>query len=378
MLAIRHIIGCMTGTSLDGIDAALVRIEGQGLGMTASFTAVDSQPFDDALRQRLHHIVSGRAIAPIEVLRVARDLGELHARLAERLQHDHLKDGDALTCVVAHGQTIWHAPQERLSWQLFDPWPIVRQLRVPVCYDLRQADLVAGGQGAPITPLADWILFRHPERTRLIVNLGGICNVTVLPAAPSPDAVRGADVYPCNLLLDGLVRAMWPDMTFDVDGRLAARGKARDEVVRVIDEHPFLHPTGDQPRSTGREAFNDAWVGSLVDRFRASMSEEDLLASAAAAIAGRIAGEAIAANAQEIILAGGGARNGSLVQQIRTACDPSARHVAASDAHGIPIEAREAVGFAVLGALSQDGVPITLPAVTGADHPGRAGAWVYP
>ena len=255
----RWVVGCMTGTSLDGLDAALVKIEGTGLDMRAMFEGMVSKPLA-GLAPDLKHLAEGNPAKPIDYLRAARSLGELHADAVDELlankapgsaggsvtphtPHQHTSpparkrhesdtrsarrenatndDGSderrpttdppaepgafKIDFVVAHGQTIWHAPRDdvgRLSWQLFDPWPIVHRLNVPVCYDLRQADLIAGGEGAPITPIADWVMYRSDTRDRTIANLGGVCNVTYLFGGREVSSICASDVGLCNLLID--------------------------------------------------------------------------------------------------------------------------------------------------------------------------------
>jgi len=365
----RWIVGCMTGTSLDAVDVVLAKVTGSGLEMTAQPIGHLDQSLGP-LADRLRALASGTPAPPIDVLRAARALGELHAeavaRLLEQCEHG------PIDLVAAHGQTIWHAPDENLSWQLFDPWPIVRRLKVPVVCDLRQSDLIAGGQGAPITPLADWILYRHATRERLVVNLGGICNVTHLPAGGSPDQVRGGDVGPCNLLIDGLVRLLFAGQPFDRDGKLAGQGTPHAELYDRVRQAPFFARPA--PRSTGREDFSDDWVRSLATGWTAD--PHDLVASAVDAVARLIANAAEDCHAADLILAGGGAHNPLLVQAIRQHAPE--RNVVLSDDLGIPVQAREALAFAALAALSQDGIPITLPAITGATEPTRAGTWVYP
>ncbi|MCX5662411.1 MAG: anhydro-N-acetylmuramic acid kinase [Planctomycetota bacterium] len=380
----RLVVGCMTGTSLDGLDAALVAITGNGLDLRATLVGSLSTGLGD-LRQVLRQMASGAALGPLAYLLAARKLGELHADAVEALCRR--EGARTIDLVVAHGQTIWHAPNNRetaagVSWQLFDPWPIVRRLRVPVVYDLRQADLIAGGQGAPITPLADWILFRSPQRARFVVNLGGICNVTHLPAGGSPSSVGGGDIGPCNLLIDGVVRLLHPDKRFDEDGQLAAVGTPNPRLAEIVRRtSPFF--ARPWPRSTGREDFTDVWVASVVEEGRGTIAADDLVASAVDAVAALIAGAAKeaggASGSIELILAGGGARNPVLVARIvHHAKLAGLAAVRLSDDLGVPVEAREAMEFAVLGALSQDNVPITLPQITGATNPSRAGTWAFP
>ncbi len=368
----RWVAGCMTGTSLDGLDASLVKIAREGLGMSARLVGTVNRPLGD-LCDVLKLMAQGEPQTAMAYVLAARQLGELHADALEDLCRQHLPPGVSLDMAVAHGQTVWHAPGQGVSWQLMDPQPVVRRLGVAMCYDLRQADLIAGGEGAPITPISDWVMFRHPSRNRLIVNLGGISNVTFLPADGTPDQVTGRDVGPCNLLIDGVVRHLLPDRRIDIDGEIARQGRVNPEVYDLVKDHPAIC---DQTNpSLGREDFTSAWVLKLVNSLSSRMPVADILAGAVEAAA-RLIGRACPSETQDVVLAGGGARNPVLVERIRTAMGQ--RHVMLSDAFGVPVEARESMGFAVLGALCQDGVPISLPQITGSTAPGVAGHWVFP
>jgi 1,6-anhydro-N-acetylmuramate kinase len=259
-----------------------------------------------------------------------------------------------------------------VSWQLLNPHPIARALACAVAFDLRGTDLAHGGEGAPLTPLADWVLFRAAH-ARTVVNLGGFANATMLPAeGPDPAAdvahVRGADLCACNQLLDHAARrAIGQD--FDGDGACAARGTPDAALVGAL--RAALAPAG-RPRSlgTGDEGF------AIVDRAAPTLAPEDLLASVAHAVGAAVGAAIAAAGARDAVLAGGGTRHRPLVAAI-------ARHAGmpamASDAVGLPASHREAIGWAVLGALAQDGVPASLAAVTGRrEHPGaRSGAWLH-
>lgn len=410
----RYVVGCMTGTSLDGLDVALAEIEGRGLGMRVTLRGHLSSPLAGVAKD-LRRFAEGQPAPPIDYLRAARGLGEQHADAVAELIRRHLPANAELDFVVAHGQTIWHAPPGRhpdrvalpvrsafaehrpvgtvlpvetvlpletvlpagLSWQLFDPWPLVRRLGVPVCYDLRQADLIAGGQGAPITPLADHVLYRRDGLPRLIVNLGGICNITTIGADPSQ--IAGGDVCPCNILLDTVVQRLFPPARYDTDGLIARSGRIVEMLHRAvfIDVMEILKGQ----RSLGREQFPRQVVEGWLATAMKYETPADIVATYTFAVADLVAagiekcGRGL--EAADVVLAGGGARNPVLVDFIRQQLR-GARAVLLSDDVGIPVEAREALAFVVLGALSQDGVPITLPAVTGADRPGRAGAWVYP
>ena len=171
----RHVVGVMTGTSIDGMDVALVRVTGRGLDMRAELVRHISAPLGD-LQPRLRAAADQQPMTAGEFAQLVWDFGVLHANVIERLLQAEKRKPD-LICI--HGQTVFHQPP--ISWQLVNPAPIAARFDCPVVSDLRQADLAHGGQGAPITPIADWILFRDSTRTRAIVNLGGFCNVTIVP-----------------------------------------------------------------------------------------------------------------------------------------------------------------------------------------------------
>lgn len=356
----------MGGTSLDGLDVVLADIQGFGLKIKAQLLGQISIPLGD-LAGKLRTLASGQAAAAIDYLRAGRELGHLHAQAIESLLERCLPSGRRVDLVVAHGQTIWHAPQEHLSWQLFDPWPIVHRLNLPVLSDLRQADLIARGQGAPITPLADWILYGRQQQPRVIANLGGICNLTFLPGGsedspPGIGAIRGADIGPCNLLLDGLAKKVM-GVAFDRDGIMAARGGISSIVYRLILQSDFYQRP--EPRTTGREDFSSDWVDRIAQE--SGLKAYDLLASAVDAVA-RILADAVTRqqfHRAEVVLAGGGARHHLLVRRIQHHLGDQ-RPVLLSDALGISLESREALAMALLGALCMDGLAITLPTITGA------------
>lgn len=368
----RYVIGLMTGTSLDGLDAALVRVDGQGLGMTVKYLGMVSRRLDD-LVDELRSFAAGDAHPAVTFSLCSRSLGQLYAEAAAACVDECMPDGAALDLIVAHGQTIWHAPEDGISWQLYDPMPCVRGLNVPVCFNLRQADLVAGGEGAPVTPMSDWVFFRDPKKHRLIVNLGGIANVTALPPSGPTEQISGGDLGPCNILIDGVVRRLFKGLAYDKDGEIARRGTATRVIAERLERHPALF--GEGHHSLGREDFPEQWLDRLVAELRRTMKPDDIVASAVEGAAELVAA-VVAPGAEEMVLAGGGARNTVLVERIAELA-PFDRVMLADDL-GVPCEAREAAGFAVLGALSQDGVPVTLSQVTGASKPGTSGMWVYP
>lgn len=365
-LAPRHAIGFMSGTSLDGLDAVLLRAAGRGLSM-ASVTVVDGISVALGGQQSLSRLAAGEPLSAGEIASAALELGVVHAQAARTLcDRAGLKRPD-LAC--AHGQTVWHRPP--IGWQVLNPWPIVRELGCPVVFDLRGADLAAGGQGAPLTPLADWVLFRDPVERRAVVNLGGFCNATILEPGGGPDTVRGADLCACNQVLDAAARAATGE-AFDPGGRHAAGGaadrRATDELLAVLASQSRTGASlgsGDEAR---------AWV----DGWREKLPGNDLLASACAGV-GQAIGEGVRRMAgadAAVYFAGGSVQNRTLMRAIGDALGRPAR---TTEDAGVPAQWREAACFAVLGLLAADGVEIALPGVTGRAGPiPFSGAWMYP
>jgi 1,6-anhydro-N-acetylmuramate kinase len=349
----RLIAGCMTGTSIDAIDAVLVRVEGEGLGMRVTPVRSMSKPLGSL--GKLLRVIASQKRRPIgNAARYRFMLGFSHALLLRDLIGD-----DAVDFVVVHGQTVYH--ELNVTWQIIDPHPIVAELGVPVAFDLRGADMAAGGCGAPITPLADHVLYRDAAETRAVVNLGGFANMTWLPATARAGAdalasIRAGDVCACNLLLDYIARR-WLKEAYDAGGRAAARGVVHPEAEELLSM--ILQSQSELGRSLGtghdKEAIN--WARS----FQNQCTGDDLCATACSVI-GRIVAERCG-ESDRIIVAGGGSRNDTLVDAIRA--HRGKAEVVTSDAMGVPAGDREAIAMAVLGALSQDGIPLTLPQVTG-------------
>lgn len=361
----RLVIGAMTGTSMDGIDVAMTRIDGWGLGVRAQLVRHVSVGLG-SLSADLRRAAEQTPISAEDFSKLALALGELHATAIVEL----IEPGQVIDLITVHGQTIVHRPP--VSWQLINPTPIARRFGCPVIYDLRQADMAAGGQGAPITPLADWIVFRDNERRRAIVNLGGFCNVTVLPTATSVDPlehIEGFDVCACNHVLDGVARKVLGE-PFDKAGRGAGAGKSNAALSSQLQGLLTDQAADGRSLGTGDE------VSDWIETQSASFPPNDLLATVVEAIAGTIAGCVNTFNPDEVVLAGGGVMNRTLVARIKSTCDAP---VKMSDDAGVPAVAREAMAMAVLGVLCADGIPITLPQITGCSIPAPlAGRWCMP
>lgn len=361
----RLVVGCMTGTSLDGLDVALVEIEGRGLDISPRFLRGASTPLG-SVGPVLRRIAEQQPMPAAEIARAALQLGELHASAV-----GELLAGTACDLVCVHGQTVFHQPP--VSWQMINVFPIARALGTPVVFDLRQADLSWGGQGAPITPIADAIWLRGVGVPWAVVNLGGFCNVT-LGGGGKPGShlgeVRAGDVCACNQLLDLVAReALGCD--FDKGGEHALRGAVSAEALADLGRVLGAQHTAGRSLGTGDEA--SEWVR----RHRGALSGSDLARTACEGVAARIV-ESVR-GAGELYLAGGGERNRALVAALaRIATRDLGAAVRPLADLGLPGAYREAAHFAVLGALCRDRVPITLPGVTGCTSAPVSGAWVVP
>lgn len=350
MSTVRHVVGCMSGTSLDGIDTALIVIEGRGASVRPRFLRGASAPLGSAA-PALRALASGVALTAEQVARAMRGFALAHVAAVRSLLA-----GQAADLIVVHGQTVFHRPP--LSWQLFQPAELSAALNTPVVFDLRAADLAAGGQGAPITPLADHFFFSHPDECRAVLNLGGFSNFTLLPPA-GPEAICGGDICACNQLLDSLCRALFA-REFDEDGRLASTGSPMPAILdRLV---AMLEAQSAAGRSLGTGDELPGWAAQA----RGSAEPADLLRTACEAVAEVIARRLRPAGAHRLLLAGGGSRNRTLRAAIETRCGIPA---APTDDFGLPAQYRESAQMALLGALCDDGLPITLPRVTGVSTP---------
>ncbi|MEM6326800.1 MAG: anhydro-N-acetylmuramic acid kinase [Bacteroidota bacterium] len=377
----RIVAGIMSGTSLDGVDAAIVRLSGSGRDVQIETLGFASEPYDADLRERLAAQVEASTSD-------VRGLAVLHAALAERfaevtraaLDTAGLTPAD-LDLVGSHGQTVQHVPEAetvggyaiRATLQIGDPTRLAARLGAPVVADVRSADVALGGQGAPLAPYLDDCLFAHPTETRGLLNLGGIANLTVLPAGGGPETTRAFDTGPANMVADALMLRLTGE-PFDRDGALASRGTPDLALVRRLLQHEtFREPP---PKSTGREAFGR----DFVDRFLADGPEapEDLVATALALTAHSIT-EAVDRFVPEpldrMIASGGGVRNPVLLGMLR---DLLPCTVETTASYGLDPDAKEAVLFALLAHEWANGVRTGLPSVTGASRPAMQGALYLP
>jgi anhydro-N-acetylmuramic acid kinase len=358
-------IGLMSGTSLDGVDAALVRI-GPRARVTLMAFLSDPYPADER-RRILETITHGgaRELADLNVW-----LGERFAGVVKRLlRQAHVAPGE-VTLIASHGQTVWHEPG-RATLQLGDPAVLAERFGVTVVSDFRSRDVAAGGQGAPLVPIADALLFGHPRAPRALLNIGGMANVTWVPCRGTVDGVLAFDTGPGIAVLDAVVRAVRPDLPFDVDGALAAQGRAQDAVVDELLAHPFFAQR--PPKSTGRELFGEEFAARLSERTRAlapGATPADVIATALALTVRSIAGQLgcwLPPGGAELLVSGGGARNPTLMRDL--AARLPAWKVRPFTNAFFDGDAKEAVAFAFLGWLTLQRKAGNVPAATGARGP---------
>ncbi len=360
-------IGVMSGTSADGIDAAAIEI-GTGPRPAIRFLAHLAREYPNALRYRIIATASGAPLPVHDLATLHAALGDAYADAASALIATLDRKPD---CIAIHGQTVAHYPAEHTTLQIGDAARVAVATGVPVIDDFRSADIAAGGEGAPLVPFADHLLFADGT-PRVLLNLGGIANLTLLPTDRAGDVVA-FDTGPANMVLDQLARKAGAER--DEDGAGAARGQVVQRALDAALAHPYFARRA--PKSTGREDFGNAFVQTLLrDVDRDGGSLDDALATATAlaveSIALGLAGETPAGVGwRELVVAGGGALNRTLLSRITERVGLPVRSTADL---GIPVEAREAVAFAILGAYRLRGEPNTLPRCTGASRAVSAGA----
>jgi anhydro-N-acetylmuramic acid kinase len=357
-------VGLMSGTSLDGISAAVAR-----------FTPADGARYDTELlgfhvheyipAQRDRMLGAMREGSARDYCRLAADFGGWLADAAVAVLADAGVARADVRAVGSHGQTLWHEPGHS-TWQIDAPAVIAERTGLPVVSDFRVRDVAAGGQGAPLVPIADALLFGG-GRWRALQNVGGIGNVTVVPPDGTLASVRAFDTGPGVGVLDAVVRSLDATRRYDEDGRIAAGGTVARGVVTELLAHPYF--AAEPPKSTGRELFDAAYVARLIALCRSAgaTSDADIIATATALTASSIAdayGRFLPEPVEEVLISGGGAKNPVLARMIADAVAPLP--VVQFEDRYFDGEAKEAVAFALLAHLHMIGAPGNVPTATGA------------
>jgi anhydro-N-acetylmuramic acid kinase len=372
----RVLVGLMSGTSLDGITAAVVRFDDapdEARRVTPTLLAHVSRSYDTATRQRLAAALEGAT--PSEYTRLDFALGHLLADAAiAAIAESGVPKAD-IAAIASHGHTVWHEPPLG-TWQFGQPAVIAERTGIDVIADFRVRDVAAGGQGAPLVPLADALLFSAGDSWRVLQNLGGIGNLTLVPPLGELVAVRAFDTGPGVCVIDGVTRLLRPSLPYDRDGLLAAKGTPVESVIESLLADPWY--AVEPPRSTGRERFTAAFMTAFIERCRAAQPacrDEDIIATAVWFTARSIAlafERFIPQPVDDVLLSGGGARNPILREAIAMTLAP--RHVRPFDRVFFDGDAKEAVAFAFLGLRHLMSQPGNVVSATGARGPRILGA----
>ena len=371
----RLFVGLMSGTSMDGIDAALVRISGPDAKPRVRLLAFKTLAYSATVRQAVLRIAAGNAATAGEISQLNFLLGELFADAALGVCRKVSVSPSRLSAIGSHGQTIFHqgtpiresGRKIASTLQIAEPSVIAERTGVPVVADFRTADMAAGGQGAPLVPMVDYLLLRDARKGAVALNIGGIANFTVIPAGAEPEQITGFDTGPGNMVIDGLVRHFTKGQkAYDAEGRWASKGRVIDPLLKEMLRLRFF--AQEPPKSGGREQFGEHFIQQFFLKRRGAR-HEDLIRTATELTARTIADArqhfvpgSIAIH--RLIISGGGAHNRLLVARL-TELLPNLR-VHRSDEFGLDVDAKEAIAFAMLADRTMRGLPGNLPGVTGA------------
>ena len=388
-----NVAGVMSGTSADGVDVAVVRIgPGQKNARPANppkltLLAHESFPYPAPIRGAVLAAMNASSTSTAELARLNWRLGLAYA---EAVSATGKKHRIKLDLIGSHGQTLYH--QARASayagrrfactWQLGEAAAIASALGVPTVSNFRPADMFAGGQGAPLVSLLDYVLFADPHRNRVLQNIGGIGNLTAIPAAAPSAKVIAFDTGPGNMVIDALAAKLF-NKPFDRNGAIAARGIVLEPVLRASLRHRYFRL--DPPRSAGREQFGREYaIELLASCRRISPRGEDAFATATALTAESIAQSyrrfvhpVMKNSPVDYIVSGGGARNATLMAMLAQRLEPLGCQLASSSDHGLPVEAKEAAAFALLAWQTWHHLPGNVPSATGAARPVILGQVTY-
>jgi anhydro-N-acetylmuramic acid kinase len=386
----RLAVGLISGTSMDGIDAALVRLSGSADRPRVRLLAFVTVPYPSEVRQRIMNVAAGVHIKAAGISQLNFLLGELFANAALRVcRAGHIAPG-RVSVIGSHGQTIYHqgAPEPSVglkgpagpnTLQIAEPAVIAERTGAPVVADFRTADMAAGGQGAPLVPMVDYLLLRDSRKGTVALNIGGIANVTVIPAKGRPADVFGFDTGPGNIVSDALMRHFTGGREqYDAGGRVAARGKVNEPMLADMLCHPFFSQP--PPKSAGREQFGGDFVQHCF-LSRKKYRFEDLLRTSLELTAQTIV-DALArfvspeTTINRLIVSGGGAHNRTLLKRLAELLPGLT--VELSGRYGLPVDAKEAIAFAILADRTMHGLPGNLPRVTGARRAVVLGKIVHP
>jgi anhydro-N-acetylmuramic acid kinase len=382
------VLGLMSGTSADGVDVALAQISGKPSAPHAKLVYFTHFPYSAPVREAVLRVANGAATTTREIGQLNFRLGEIFAEAALSACKKFRVPVKRIALIGSHGQTIYHqgVPSQFLgtrtasTLQIGEPAVIAERTGITAIADFRPADMAAGGQGAPLVPFVDYLLYRHAHLGRAALNIGGIANVTVIPARAQAKDVIAFDTGPGNMIVDALASyATRGKLRLDRDARLALRGRLLPQLLRELLRHPFFRAS--PPKTAGREEFGAAYAQRLIAWSKKHHARPaDVIHTATAFTAASIAAAFHRfifprTRLSDLIISGGGARNPLLVAYL-AALLPGMKIVPA-ESLGVPGDAKEAFAFAVLAYVAWRQGANNLPSATGAHHPAVLGKICY-
>jgi len=358
---------------MDGVTAALTEIEDipemqehTRPRLKVQLLTYETYPYPLALREHLLQLCEAGSIRELCIMNF--HLGEIFAEAALKVIKKAGKKPSDIGVIGSHGQTVCHLPRQG-TLQIGEPAVIAECTGITTVGDFRPRDIAAGGEGAPLIPYVDYVLFSNPKISRVLLNIGGIANVTYLPAGTGLEGIKAFDTGPGNMLLDGVVQRLTKgEFSYDKDGALAAKGRVHSDLLTELMRQPFIQK--EPPKSTGREEFGNVFLDKIFDiAQKKGLSMEDLLATLTAFTV-----ESIVENCRlflgeftELIASGGGAKNCTLMRGLRERL--VGIKVTTTQEYGIPVQAKEALGFAILAYQTMNRRSNNVPAATGAKRP---------
>ena len=388
---VRRVVGLMSGTSADGVDAALVEIRGEPDAPGTALLAFENTPYPGPVRQEIFEMFDTPVATADRLARLNFLLGEIYAERALKVIRAAGLTPEEIDCVGSHGQTIYHQPVKELLYsresgctmQIGEGAVIAQRLGVPCVSDFRTADIAAGGQGTPLVPLTEYLLYRRQDDGVLLQNIGGIGNITAIPPGAKPEEVTAFDTGPGNMLIDCLAfHYSGGRLTMDAGGQMAGRGRVNPKLLQMLAEDPYYRR--EPPKTTGREYFGSGYVQRILS-YQAGMaiSDEDTIATVTCLTAWSVTESCRRfvlpfCRAGEMLVGGGGSYNPVLMGFLKKEMEKLSVSVKTQEEKGFHSDAKEAVAFALLADRTMQGLFGNLPRATGAESRAVLGKISFP